>query len=101
MRKTAVAPYVLHIYKGQRTVLGLLSHTGLLPEVAFDPMMEIEKGSGNCNSRSRERRAIGSTRQGQVLPKGLKISVLLPVRLADLELDVQRDFYDNEGRKTG
>lgn len=101
MRKTAVAPYLLHVYYGQRTVLGLLSQTGPLPEVALGPMMEVEKGSGNCNSRSRERRAIGSTRQGQVLQKGLKIIVFLSVRLADLELDVQRDLYDNEGGKMG
>lgn len=93
MRKKAVAPYLLCVYYGQGSVLDLLSQTGLLPKVALSPMMEVKKSSGNCNSRSRERRAIGSTRQGQVLWKGLKINVLLPVRLADLKLAVKRDLW--------
>lgn len=74
-----------HIYCISGAVLALLSQTGPLPDVALSPTMGVGKDSRNCNSRSRERTTIGSTRQGQVLRKGLRINVLFRMRLANLE----------------
>lgn len=82
-----MAPYLLHVYYGQGTCLVQLSQTGSLPDVTLSPMTKVGQGSGNCNSRSKERKAIGSTRQDRACGRS---GVLFQIRLADVELECAR-----------
>lgn len=82
-----MALYLLHVYYGQETCLVQLSQTGPLPEVTLSPMTKVGQGSGNCNSRSKERRAVGRTRQDRACGRSC---VLFQITLADVELECAR-----------
>lgn len=71
---------------GARDCAGAAESDRVPPSVPLRLVMEVGQGSENYNSRTKEGRAMRNARQGQVLQKKLKISVLYLIRLADLQL---------------